>query len=83
MPRGTVGLWLAALVFAFGALSPAASAPADRSQDLSAQSRPHIVIHPRHFEPAPNAKRHCVSWLQKQYRVSGTVIVPRIRCWWD
>lgn len=82
MPKWTIG-WLAALVVAFGAVSPALSAPADRAQELAARSRPHIIVHPRRFEPGPNAKRRCVSWLEKQYRVSGTVIVPQMRCWWD
>jgi hypothetical protein len=82
MPRIGVG-WLAALVFILGAGRLAFAAPAERDQEVSAQSRPHITIHPRRFEPGPNAKRHCQAWLQKQYRVSGTVIVPQMRCWWD
>ena len=82
MPRIAVG-WLAALVFILGAGTFASAAPAERDQDVAAQPRPHITIHPRHFEPGPNAKRHCRSWLAKQYRVSGTVIVPQMRCWWD
>ncbi len=32
--------------------------------------------------PGPNAVRHCVSNLVPEYRLSGTVIVPRTRCWW-
>ena len=80
MPRVAAGFALAALVFALAA-APAASAP--RNQELSAQRRPHITIHPRRAEPGPNSKRHCVSWLQKQDRPSGTVIVPQMRCWWD
>jgi hypothetical protein len=46
---------------------------------------PRIIIHPRNFivEPAPNAKRYCTAWLQKEERVSGPVIVPHMRCWWQ
>jgi hypothetical protein len=80
MPRLVFGS-LAALVFTLGTIGFAPAAPADRA--LSARTRPHVTVHPRRFEPGPNAKRHCVSWLQKQYRVSGTVIVPQMRCWWD
>ncbi len=83
MPRIAVGLGLAALIFALGAFVPASAAPSERGQDLSAQRRPHITVHPRHTQPGPNSKRHCQAWLQKQYRVSGTVIVPQMRCWWD
>jgi hypothetical protein len=78
MPKIAVG-WLAALVFIFGAIDLASAAPTDNDPP----KRPHVTVHPRRIEPGPNAKRHCVSWLQKQYRVSGTVIVPQMRCWWD
>jgi hypothetical protein len=43
-----------------------------------AQARPHVTIHPRH-----SARRYCRSWLAKEYRVSGPVVVPRMRCWWQ
>ena len=33
--------------------------------------------------PGPNAVRQCVSWLQPEYRLSGTVITPQMRCWWQ
>lgn len=33
--------------------------------------------------PGPNAVRQCTSWLAQEYRPSGTVIVPRMRCWWE
>ena len=26
--------------------------------------------------------RDCTAWLEKEFRPSGTVIVPRERCWW-
>ncbi len=35
----------------------------------------------RHY-PGPNAKRHCVGGLVLEHRPSGTVLVPRRRCWW-
>jgi hypothetical protein len=51
--------------------------------EFSAQSRPRITVHPRRTRPGPNAKRYCRSWLAKEYRVSGPVIVPQMRCWWE
>jgi hypothetical protein len=33
--------------------------------------------------PGPRAVRQCVSRLVPEYRPSGTVIVPRTRCWWQ
>jgi hypothetical protein len=51
--------------------------------EFSAQSRPRVTIHPRPTRPGPNSKRYCRSWLAKEYRVSGPVIVPQMRCWWE
>jgi len=51
------------------------------THEFAAQSaRPRITIHPRHL--SRNATRHCRSWLAKEYRISGPVIVPQMRCWW-
>jgi hypothetical protein len=33
--------------------------------------------------PGPGAVRQCRSWLAREYRPSGTVIVPHMRCWWE
>jgi hypothetical protein len=33
--------------------------------------------------PGRNAVRQCVAWLAVDPRPSGTVIVPRERCWWQ
>ena len=71
-----------ALALGFLLMPPAMAAPGDQGQELSAQRRPHITIYPRHRRLSPNAKRYCHFWLAQEYRVSGTVIVPRQRCWW-
>lgn len=67
--------------------APRSSAPrasARYTHEFAAQaSRPRITIHPRRTSPAPNAKRYCRSWLAKEYRVSGPVVVPRMQCWWQ
>jgi hypothetical protein len=47
------------------------------------KKRPRVTIYPRHVYPGPNAKRQCRSWLAQEYRVSGPVIVPQMRCWWE
>ena len=79
-----IATMLTALGLGFGLMQPAAAAadPTDQRQELSAQRRPHVTIYPRHRKLGPNAKRHCRFWLAQEYRVSGTVIVPRQRCWW-
>lgn len=67
----------------------AAQAPSYRAgsrvtHEFAAQSsRPRITINPRTTSPGPNSKRYCRSWLAKEYRISGTVIVPRMQCWWQ
>jgi len=33
--------------------------------------------------PGPGYVRQCSSWLAPENRVSGAVIVPRMRCWWE
>lgn len=32
--------------------------------------------------PGPGYVRECKSWLAQEARPSGTVIVPRMNCWW-
>jgi hypothetical protein len=39
--------------------------------------RPRIQINPR-----PLLYRRCVDWYELQYRPSGTVLFPQMRCWW-
>jgi hypothetical protein len=52
--------------------------------ELAAQTkRPRVTIYPRRVYPGPNAKRQCRAWLAQEYRVSGPVIVPQMRCWWE
>jgi hypothetical protein len=75
------GLLAGVLALSFGAATPALAAQAQSQRD--AESRTRIVVHPRTSFPGPNAKRYCRSWLAKEYRVSGTVIVPRMQCWWQ
>jgi hypothetical protein len=49
--------------------------------------RPHppvrIRVHPLTQTLGPDAVRQCQSWLAPEYRPSGTVIVPKMRCWWE
>jgi len=47
------------------------------------KKRPRVTIYSRRVYPGPNAKRQCRSWLAQEYRVSGPVIVPQMRCWWE
>jgi hypothetical protein len=42
-----------------------------------------IRVYPLNQTLGPDAVRQCESWLATEYRPSGTVIVPRMRCWWE
>jgi hypothetical protein len=93
MYRQTIfaALLLAGVIAAVPALGQSstdrASAASNSAATDRAPSAPHrrtrITIYPGRNEPGPNSKRQCRSWLEREYRVSGTVIVPRMHCWWD
>lgn len=72
-----VGLCASALIA--GAMPSTAAA---QSGEGLRPDRPRISVSPRHRYLPPHARRACESWLQKEYRVSGTVIVPQMRCRW-
>jgi hypothetical protein len=64
--------------------------PAQISSDGAAMR--HALVHPpvrirvhplAQSYPGPDAVRRCASWLAPEYRLSGTVIVPKMRCWWE
>jgi hypothetical protein len=47
------------------------------SQPPLRYARPRIEINPR-----PLLYRRCIDWYELQYRPSGTVLYPQMRCWW-
>src|SRR5712691_5020167 len=84
---------LAAADAARGETAPGASAkrPAIETsgQSRPARARTRIRVATRYpvpykYEfPGPGFVRQCTSWLAPENRVSGPVIVPRMRCWWE
>jgi hypothetical protein len=58
--------------------------------DISAQRRrvrrgpTRLRVYPTqtHRALGPNAVRSCEAWYEQEFRPSGTVIVPRMRCRW-
>jgi hypothetical protein len=75
----------------------AAPAPQSAATDVSAQSRSHVRrpptrlrvyprydpydVYPRYF-PGRNAVRDCTATYVQEFRPSGTVITPRLNCFW-
>ncbi len=87
MARGRILTAMAVLAAAMIAGSHAAAFGLDRpgaaaeSQDISAQrswrrARPAIRVYPRPLT------RECRVRYVREWRVSGPVIVPAMRCWW-
>lgn len=71
------------------AVPGAARAATDAATDVSAQSRRTVRRAPRRVpiyrgshHPGPNAVRICNAYYEQEYRPSGTVIVPRMHCYW-
>jgi zinc transporter ZupT len=90
-----VGFFAGLMVLAAPEMSHAAPASAAapghgvRAEDFSAQSRKTIRRAPRRIPiwrgssyPGPNAVRVCNAHYEQEYRPSGTVIVPRMTCYW-
>jgi hypothetical protein len=83
---------LALVGFGFWPMTPAAAqnaganaAPGDTTAPNRVRPRPpaRIRVHPLTQTLGPDAVRQCESWLATEYRPSGTVIVPKMRCWWE
>jgi hypothetical protein len=76
---------LALTGFGLWPLTPAAAQSPDSA--VQYRVRPHpparIRVHPLNQTLGPDAVRQCESWLATENRPSGTVIVPRMRCWWE
>lgn len=59
------------------------------AEEFSAQSRrtyrrvpSRVRVYRGSYYPGPNAARICNAYYVQEYRPSGTVIVPRMRCYW-
>jgi hypothetical protein len=93
---GALGALGSGLAPAGAQTPPGAEVPASRRPPVRA--RPRITVAPaypyrlqsttypvpyRYEYPGPGYVRQCSSWLATENRVAGSVIVPRMRCWWQ
>lgn len=53
------------------------------AQTRKALRRSRVRIYRSSIYPGPNAVRICNAHYEPEYRPSGTVIVPRMRCYWS
>jgi hypothetical protein len=97
IPTATLLVWCCALLFVTTAQAAdsiqtvtdaaTAAAPHMTVEEFSAQSRRILHRTPRRVRiygqsPGPNAVRVCNAHYEQEYRPSGTVIVPRMNCYW-
>lgn len=76
---------------------PSVTATQNQMQPRVKRVRPRILVQPRYpysryhsvyprpydvESPGPHAKRDCSVRYVSEYRPSGTVVVPRMSCWW-
>jgi hypothetical protein len=76
-----VGLWPLAQAVAQNAV---AAQNGDSTAPKRTRPPARIRVHPLpQSYPGPDAVRQCTAWLAPEYRSSGTVIVPKMHCWWE
>jgi hypothetical protein len=63
------------------AVQPPARRPARRLRIYPRYQAEPDGVYPRYF-PGQNAVRECTATYVQEYRPSGTVIVPRMNCYW-
>jgi hypothetical protein len=89
---GLFGLFAGLVVLALPATAQAQSTARHglTAEEFSAQSREVVRRTPRRIRiyrgssyPGPNSKRVCNAHYEQEYRPSGTVIVPRMNCYWS
>ena len=90
-----VGLIVAMTVASLPAQAQSMSGVSRRNSEASVQSRPRPRVriyrnddrryapdvYPR-YNPGPNAVRDCTATYVQEFRPSGTVITPRMNCFW-
>ena len=59
------------------ALAQTQTTPIAQPSEPTAPPHRRITITPR-----PLLYRRCTDWYELQYRPSGTVLYPQMRCWW-
>lgn len=59
-----------------------AAQPLEATGQVRRRPRTQLRVYRNGAYLPPNAVRECNSWLEQEFRPSGTVIVPRMRCRW-
>jgi hypothetical protein len=80
----------AGLLVGVAAATPAAAEPAVTRAEAPANGVSRVAVRRgptrlrvyRSF-PGPNSVRQCEAHYEQEFRQAGTVIVPRVHCWWE
>jgi hypothetical protein len=83
---GAAALELAALPAASAQTSQSARPPARIRVTPAYPYRTYSTTYPVPYRaeyPGPGYVRQCTSWLATEHRLSGTVLTPQMRCWWQ
>jgi len=83
----TIALWCGIPAKAQDRVAPQFQRVDTQPSDFSAQRRARLKgtplrVYGRSGYLPPTAKRACNAWYEQEFRLSGTVIVPRMRCYW-
>jgi hypothetical protein len=71
------------MALAAPAMLGAAQHATAQTPPIAQPGQPPRYVRPRiEINPAPLLHRRCVDWYELQYRPSGTVLYPQMRCWW-
>jgi hypothetical protein len=82
LQRLIVIMALAALAMPGTAQHATAQAPPIAQSSEPYYPPPRYVRRRIEINPRPLLYRRCVDWYELQYRPSGTVLYPQMRCWW-
>jgi hypothetical protein len=71
------------LIVIMALAAPAMLGAAQHAIAQPSQPSPQRYARPRiEINPPPLLHRRCIDWYELQYRPSGTVLYPQMRCWW-
>jgi hypothetical protein len=84
--RSLIAIIALITAFLLFGLSPHAMAQTSPLSEPSLSSPPpppqRYARHRIEIHPGRLLYRRCVDWYELQYRPSGTVLYPQMRCWW-
>jgi hypothetical protein len=82
MPRKSLIVILSLIALPMPGVAPVLAQTSPVAQSSKPTSPPRTVHRRITVNPRPLLYRRCTDWYELQYRPSGTVLYPQMRCWW-